>query len=100
MVRVERRDTVVAARRPEPPAYDSPARRAQRRTGLEAAGLGEDDIAQHVAAAAGTAQPAAAAIRNSPSHNGKGRSTGQGAGMNRLNHRGKGKGKGRDGYSR
>jgi hypothetical protein len=95
---VERRDTVVAARRPETPAYDSPEHREQRRNGLVSAGLGEDEIAQHVAAAAGTARPAAAAVKNAPSHNGKGRATGQGAGMHRINHRGRGKG--RDGYSR
>ncbi|WP_306358966.1 MULTISPECIES: toprim domain-containing protein [unclassified Nocardia] len=90
---VERREEVAAARAPEKPAYDSPAYRADREAALAAAGLDPDQIAQHMAAAAGHANPAAAAVRPTPGKARPTRSTEPGAGMRRINHRGKGQGR-------
>ncbi|MBF6138278.1 toprim domain-containing protein [Nocardia otitidiscaviarum] len=88
----ERREEVAAARAPEKPAYDSPEYRADREAALAAAGLDPDQIAQHMAAAAGHAKPAAAAVRHTPGKGRPARSTEPGAGMRRINHRGKGRG--------
>ncbi|WP_331764133.1 toprim domain-containing protein (plasmid) [Nocardia sp. NBC_01377] len=91
----ERREAVVITRDPanqEPPAYDSPQRRAGLEENLRAtAGLDEDSLAQRMAADAAHAKPASAAPSAGKA---KGRSTKPGAGVRRTQHRGKGPEKG------
>ncbi|MGV9668384.1 toprim domain-containing protein [Nocardia niigatensis] len=88
----ERRDAVAAARTPEKPGFDSPQRREEKEAGLAAAGLDADQIAQHMAASAGSATPLSRAVKNAPGKSGKSRSTAPGAGVRRAYNRGKGRG--------
>ncbi|MEV0712765.1 toprim domain-containing protein [Nocardia aurea] len=87
-----RRDAVVTARTPEPPAYDSPERRAGLEQSMRALDLDEDQLAQRMAADAGHAKPASAAAKSA----GKGlrRRTGLGPGQQIHHRRGKGPEKG------
>ncbi|MEU4345598.1 toprim domain-containing protein [Nocardia sp. NPDC023852] len=85
----QRREAVEAERAPEKPAYDSPERRAEFAATLEAAGLDPDQVAQRMAADAGRAKPASAAVRRIPD---KARKNAPGAGVQHTHHRGKGRG--------
>ncbi|MBF6191329.1 toprim domain-containing protein [Nocardia sp. CDC186] len=89
----ERTEAVVAARAAAKPDYDSPERRAEKEQTLKAAGLDDDQVAQHMAAAAGRANPPSAAVRYAPGDKPRrARSTQQGAGVRRTHHRGRGRG--------
>ncbi|WP_280507259.1 toprim domain-containing protein [Nocardia flavorosea] len=87
----ERTEAVVTARSaPAPaPAYDSPHRRLEQEIRLKGLGLNDDQIAQHMAASSGRAQPPSAAVRNAPGHNGTRINPG-GAGVQRTHHRNRG----------
>ncbi|MFD3431275.1 toprim domain-containing protein [Nocardia fluminea] len=68
--------------------YDSPERRAGLEKVVRATGMGEDSIAQRMAADAGRAKPPSAAAKAGAKP--KRRTTTQGAGVNRVHHRGRG----------
>ncbi|MGW4719375.1 toprim domain-containing protein [Nocardia sp. NPDC004260] len=84
----QRREAVEAERAPEKPAYDSPERRAEFAATLEAF-MDPDQVAQRMAADAGRAKPASAAVRRIPD---KARKNAPGAGVQHTHHRGKGRG--------
>lgn len=87
----ERTEAVATARNTvaPAPAYDSKHRRLEREIRLKSLGLNDDQIAQHMAADAGSANPVSAAIRNAPTHNGT-RVNPIGTGVRRTHHRGRG----------
>jgi 5S rRNA maturation endonuclease (ribonuclease M5) len=84
----QRREAVEAERAPEKPPYDSPERRAEFATTLEAF-MDPDQVAQRMAADAGRAKPASAAVRRIPD---KARKNAPGAGVQHTLRRGKGRG--------
>ncbi|MBF6162994.1 toprim domain-containing protein [Nocardia cyriacigeorgica] len=90
----ERTEAVAVERAPKPKTdevgYDSPQRREGREKSLRAAGLNDDQVAQHMAADAGFAQPPSAAVR--AAEKGKTRTTRPGTGVHKTHHRGKGRG--------
>ncbi|MFC9898500.1 toprim domain-containing protein [Nocardia sp. NPDC127579] len=85
----ERREAVEATRSPEPPAYDSAARRAVFAANLERAGLDPDEVSQRLAADAGRARKAAQFLVKP----GQPRRTAPGQGVQHTHHRGKGRGR-------
>jgi hypothetical protein len=90
----ERQEAVAIERTPEKPAYDSPQRRAGLARDLKAAGLDDEQVAERMAADAGHAKPASAAVKHAPGEMRKPRTTSQGTGLHRVHHRGKGRGPG------
>ncbi|MGX1763271.1 hypothetical protein ACWIG5_41350, partial [Streptomyces lydicus] len=90
----ERHEALAIERTPPKIAYDSPQRRAGMARDLKAAGMDDEQIAERLAADAGHAKPASAAVKHAPGEVRKPRTTSQGAGVHRVHHRGRGKGPG------